>query len=83
MSKGMILLLLIALYFVIKWAVKNGIRDYYEEQKEEIMEESEEEKEIEEKAKIEDFKLSRYACYLIVQNGNARITKSKLKKVIN
>ena len=33
MSKGMILLLLIALYFVIKWAVKNGIRDYYEEQK--------------------------------------------------
>lgn len=31
MSGGTALIVLIALYFVIKWGVKNGIRDAYEE----------------------------------------------------
>ncbi len=34
-SLGTYLIILISLYFVIKWAVKNGIRDAYEEIKDE------------------------------------------------
>ena len=34
-SFGTALGILISLYFVIKWAVKNGIRDYYAEKSEE------------------------------------------------
>ena len=30
-SLGTYLIILISLYFVIKWAVKNGIKDAYEE----------------------------------------------------
>lgn len=30
-SGGTVIIILIALYFVIKWAVKNGITDAYEE----------------------------------------------------
>lgn len=30
-SFGTAMIVLIALYFVIKWGVKNGIRDYYDE----------------------------------------------------
>lgn len=34
-SLGTYLIVLISLYFVIKWAVKNGIQDAYEEIKDE------------------------------------------------
>lgn len=30
-SSGTAVIILIALYFVIKWGVKNGIKDYFEE----------------------------------------------------
>ena len=30
-SMGTAIVILIALYFVIKWAVRNGIRDFFEE----------------------------------------------------
>ena len=35
-SGGTAIIILIALYFVIKWAVKNGIKQYYEEKEQEI-----------------------------------------------
>lgn len=34
-SWGNAIVILIALYFVIKWAVKNGIKQYYEEKEQE------------------------------------------------
>ena len=34
-SGGTAIIILIALYFVIKWAVKNGIKQYYEEKEQE------------------------------------------------
>lgn len=34
-SSGTGIIILIALYFVIKWAVKNGIKQYYEEKEQE------------------------------------------------
>lgn len=34
-SGGTAIVILIALYFVIKWAVKNGIKQYYEEKEQE------------------------------------------------
>lgn len=34
-SGGTAIIILFALYFVIKWAVKNGIKQYYEEKEEE------------------------------------------------
>lgn len=33
-SGGTAIIILFALYFVIKWAVKNGIKQYYEEKEE-------------------------------------------------
>ena len=41
-SGGTAIIILFALYFVIKWAVKNGIQDYYEEK--ELIKKSKEEK---------------------------------------
>lgn len=55
MSFGTTVIELIALYFVVKWGVKNGIDDYYkekeycaekEEEQEERQEEQQEEREI-------------------------------------
>ena len=34
-SAGTGMIVLIAVYFVIKWAVKNGIKQYYEEKEQE------------------------------------------------
>lgn len=34
-SGGTAIIILIALYFIIKWAVKNGIKQYYEEKEQE------------------------------------------------
>ncbi|MBQ9992769.1 MAG: hypothetical protein IJP33_05010 [Firmicutes bacterium] len=43
-SSGTAIIVLIALYFIIKWGVKNGIRDYFkeEEQKESMLKRYEE-----------------------------------------
>lgn len=45
MSFGTTVIELIALYFVVKWAVKNGIREYYAEKEEEQEEQQEQQEE--------------------------------------